>query len=747
MSNEHIKTLSCSLLFLIIFVVPTFVYIVHDISLNDVNQYDIIKPRINMPYLNFQTDTRNNSEVSFNDSSLPVNRHHSIESSQQLSQDDFYQTLIWNHTNIEINSTTIIPFKSHIIIDSCNVSFLVNDTDVYLEIGPLSVIEIYNSHFFKNSNSNGSCYFQTFGLFLLTISNSIFDSCYIHLSMGGTINIFNSVFLNLGDSPEAQGFVIEESSLNIDNSDFINCSSGLYFEDCFSVTITSSFFDNNTDSGITGMFSGSITLTNNTFRSHEGSSIMLRYSNRIEIWFCQFYDTSLAIEFQSCWDLLVQENKFRNFGLGIKVGTAPGEFGRFGPAYIVENDLINGTSNGIFINGSNMLPPTPRRSYSFGEITYANVFCIGNNITNVDTGIEFYGWTLMAEDNTITNMRIGVQCGKIAGIHFFPGENITLTHNRISDFEEYGVRLEDEWNVTFHITFNNITQSNGTGIYFRGTVGGSNHRASIVGNIINNTGIAIEARTAVKLSDLMDLYSGGMIAVDIFRNAFLNCESFIEFDQLLYPIEGVMWNSDFVGNYWDGYNGTDEDHNLIGDNSFLISSDLGLIDEFPLLSLEMLRVGLGSTHPEDATILDSELPTEMSWIIIPSNDTTIEVFINGTQVNHSYNNFITFCNMTFTNDTKGLYNVTLALRSLIDNSTYIDTVWIEVQEEESAETNDQLLPFLTIIAITGVSSPIAIWYIRSRIMKRLNRNKHSELLENESLIAVQEGNSSIKQEG
>lgn len=673
------------------------------------------------------TNSRIDYETSLLNSFPRVNRHYSIESSQQLSQDDFYQTMIWNHTNIEINSTTIIPFKSHIIIDSCNVSFLASDTDVYLEIGPLSVIEIYNSHFFRGPNSNGSCYFQTFGLFVLTISNSVFESCYIHLSTGGTINIFNSVFLNLGDSPEAQGLVIEESSVTIDNSEFINCSSGLYLEDCYSVTISSSNFDNNKDNGITGMFSGQITLSNNTFSSHEGSSIMFRYSNRIEIWFCQFYDNELAIEFQSCWDLLVQENIFKNFGLGIKIDNAPREFGRYGPAYIVENDFINGTSNGIFINGSNMLPPMPASSFSMGAITYANVFCIGNNITDVDTGIEFYGWTLVAENNTITNIRVGIQCGEIARIFFFPGANVTLANNRISHFEEYGIRLEDEWNVTFHITFNNISQSNGTGIYFRGKVGGTNHRASIVGNVINNTRIAIEGRTAEKISDLMDLYSGGMTGVDIFRNAFLNCERFIEFDHLLYPIESVMWNSDFVGNYWDGYNGTDEDHNLIGDNSFPISSDLGLIDEYPLLSLEMLSEELESTHPEDTAILDSELPKELSWAVNPSFNTTIEVFVNGTQVNHSYNNSIT--NITFTNNTKGLYNVTLALRSLIDNSTYLDTVWIEVNEEGSAETNDLLLPFLIVIAITGVSSPIAIWYLHPRIKRRLNKMGDSKSLD------------------
>ena len=52
-----------------------------------------------------------------------------------------------------------------------------------------------------------------------------------------------------------------------------------------------------------------------------------------------------------------------------------------------------------------------------------------------------------------------------------------------------------------------------------------------------------------------------------------------DFDKLHHRNESnsIKWNSDFLGNYWDGYIGTDEDHNLIGDNFFDLSLESSLL--------------------------------------------------------------------------------------------------------------------------------------------------------------------------
>ncbi len=694
-------------------------------SLNGLNHVDSTEVSLNAQSMNNRVP-KFNVDSSLLDTSSPNIKKQALPQYSLEQLPDYYQTIVWNNTNIVINSTTILPYKSHVIIDSCNVSFFPNNTDIYLEIGPVSLIEISNSHFFKDLNSNGSCRFLTGGICEVIISDSIFESCNINLYLYSTIEISNSVFLNLGERG-SKGFAISDSSVTIDHSQFINCVQGLYFTDCAPVTIAYSFFENNEDNGIIGERSNTITIANTTFRSHLGSSIMLRYCYVIEIQYCQFYDNKLLIELESSWWLFVRENIFRNFGLGIRISSAPGEFGTYGEAWITENEFINGTGNGILIDGSKIPPNAP--GFATGSITYVNVICTGNNLTNIaNTGIEFYGWNLVAENNIITNVRTGIRCGKVVGSTFYPGTNITLSNNRISYFRDFGVRLEDNWIVAFNITSNNISHSNGIGISFHGQVGGTNQRAKLVGNIINDTKIAIKGTTARRP---FNVYQGRLTDVDIYRNVFLNCDNFTQFDTFMYPITNVVWSSDFWGNYWDGYNDPDEDNNFIGDHFFVLSTQFGFIDKSPLLSLDMLSKELASTHPNDKTALHSELPIGLEWTITPTINTMIEVFINGTQVNHMYKNSIV--NITFSNSSQGFYNVTISLRSLTDNSTYLDTVWLEIKRDGALETNELLLSFLTIIAITGVSFSIAIWFLHPRIKKRLNRIDDAESMD-ESII-------------
>ena len=175
-----------------------------------------------------------------------------------------------------------------------------------------------------------------------------------------------------------------------------------------------------------------------------------------------------------------------------------------------------------------------------------------NNLTKVSIGI-YESLNTTIDKNSITNGTHGIYIG---------GSNkITISRNSITNKTGDAIVVEYSSDNTI---FENDIIGNSRGIVLWS---GAQNSEIYGNNLINNTD-----------SGLYDA-SGGVGQTVVYHNNFIN-----NTNHVVFPHHNlIIWDNDYPsgGNYWSNYNGTDANHDGIGDTAYII--DANNTDHYPLM--------------------------------------------------------------------------------------------------------------------------------------------------------------------
>ena len=579
---------------------------------------------------------------------------------------DFHLTYanetFWNHSIILLNEPLTFPTSTHLYVFNSTIVFnttLSNNTG--LVIGNNSRLEVYNSTISCNENN---IYAREYLKFLggsLILKNSVFDSIYYGTQVWNTSGI-------------------------IENCTFIEGFNGFSFDNSSNLNLTQNHFINQQGNGISGVWSKKVLIANSSFEKQEHVGVAIETCNLIEITNSSFNSTNLPIEVVRSNNTKITNNSLTKFGLGVRiVGSEP--FQPITQNITIKDNLLHSGLRGMVIDGIgrillvNLNPANPLPFPVMSNVTVAY-----NHITDIDqTAIEFRGLNIQIHNNTIRKMKT---CFRLDSPLFNQPQAFSIVGNNISDCSRY--------------IFS-----------FKGNVGSdsNSNRALILRNIINNT-------YGVFIFEIIEQYGntfGRATSMSIYRNAFLNWqEDFISTPRTgtTFGITSVYWDNGLVGNYWDDYSGLDEDNNFIGDGKYLISADYGLVDNAPLLSLNLL-IGNhpGSSHPFDFTLLETALKSDnITWDTINAANLTKTVYINGESVEFTENGSI--IEVSLTSLKVGTANITLYFHSSSGELIYQDLVWAHILRDEDLHARNLLILILLVVSAIGMSIGAIFVYLR-----------------------------------
>lgn len=196
---------------------------------------------------------------------------------------------------------------------------------------------------------------------------------------------------------------------------------------------------------------------------------------------------------------------------------------------------------------------------------------VGNNFLNNSGAINYYeGTNLTISGNNITGCR---------GISIYLGSsNCTVSDNNITNNYGPGISAYD-YNLT--IKGNRIKNNTGPGINL------SSGPFYVYENNIERNSIGVELLN-IRESDEFHIGSGNVVYcnnfIDNSQQVLINKEYWLLWKYNVSWINGtdiVSWDNGTTGNYWNSYDGTDNDANGVGDTPYII--DESSQDNFPLM--------------------------------------------------------------------------------------------------------------------------------------------------------------------
>ena len=210
-----------------------------------------------------------------------------------------------------------------------------------------------------------------------------------------------------------------------------------------------------------------------------------------------------------------------------------------------------------------------------------------SNVTIKDTNIETsaYGLCLnstadsVISGNNITNNDVGIR--------LYSSSSNSISGNTITANNGHGIRLGYSSNYN-SISGNNIT-NNGRGIWLYSS---SNYNSISGNNITNNEcGIILDSLSNYNSISRNNITANNMNGIRLnfasnnkfYHNNFIgNTE---QVHTIVTPAYANSWDDGYPsgGNYWSDYNGTDSDHDGIGDTWYEI--DENNIDHYPLMGM------------------------------------------------------------------------------------------------------------------------------------------------------------------
>lgn len=290
----------------------------------------------------------------------------------------------------------------------------------------------------------------------------------------------------------------------------------------------------------------------------------------------------------------------------------------------------------VIRSDGSIYPPTAPIS-TVDNVTYT----LAGSITNVFEGLDVERSNIVIDGSGFALEGSGAD--NSVGIILYKIGNVTIQNTCIKNFE-YGIDIENSSNnningnnITDNLTWgillsdlsynNSISENTITNNYIGILLSGSSN-SSISGNRVTNhnfAGILIELSDNISIdgNNVADNFFGiwiGKSSINtVCHNNFINNT----LQAQKYPLGQTFWDNGFEGNYWSDYNGTDVNHDGIGDTSYVI--DTKNADNYPLMgTFYEFTVSDGMLYNiatvSNFTILDlyslHELRIDGSWYLV-----------------------------------------------------------------------------------------------------------------------------------
>jgi len=510
----------------------------------------------------------------------------------------------------------------------------------------------------------------------------------IHLFHSPNITMSGNVMKDNKYGFGVEGYELSHFMLSIDASNFVDGKPVYYLVNQKNLVINSSTHPEVGYLGLvncTNMIVEDLTLTNN------GQGLLLAYVNKSRITENNITNNEYGIWVSYCSNNSIVENTFVNCGLYIlePYGNEISDNLVNGKPLVylegVSDYVIQNAGQVILINCSRIRVENLDLSKATAGVWLwrtNSTKIVGNNITNNLWGFSGFSpvWSISGESlnctisgNNITNNRFGVWLSS------FP--HSTLSGNYVS-YNEYGVHIADCHNST--ISGNNVL-NNVLGILVSGESDGSTISGNTVsskehaddptclgielgsGNVVVERNMVTDNYCGVRFSSpdntvrentISGNVEGIIIAVSpgrehIYHNNFIGNQVQIGHPEWVHSSN--VWDNGYPsgGNYWSDYNGTDANHDGIGDSAYFI--DANNTDNYPLM---------GTFYDFNVSWIDSGHNVEII------SNSSVSAFDAGFWIEHPENpntRIIKF-NVTGENDTIGFCRICIPVALL--NATY-----------------------------------------------------------------------------
>jgi parallel beta-helix repeat protein len=263
-----------------------------------------------------------------------------------------------------------------------------------------------------------------------------------------------------------------------------------------------------------------------------------------------------------CKNVTVENQELNKASVSIKVA--------FSSNISIKNNNCSNNRCGIYLFSSSNNRIINNTANSNNEVGIPLVNSSGNSISNNKcSSNNEYGIYLGDSDNNIIS-NSNCSSNHDDGINLYKSNDNNISNNKCSSNNEYGIHSDSSSNNTIknnNISNNGRVSSTDTSIFIRG--GGiymfnSSNNKIYLDNFINNS-------KNVHFSKSANIWNSS--------------------SKITYTYKGNT-HTNYLGNYWNDYNGTDTDKDGIGDAPYSINEDK---DTYPLVEpYENYSVSLGA---------------------------------------------------------------------------------------------------------------------------------------------------------
>ena len=258
-----------------------------------------------------------------------------------------------------------------------------------------------------------------------------------------------------------------------------------------------------------------------------------------------------------------------------------------------ERTIIDGSSDGTVMNITASHVNVTGFTIQKGGYWPGCGIHVSSSFNNISNNIirecdYFYALELVNSSNTIISRNF-ITANVDAAVELFNSSNNVLSKNRITDNGD-GIDLSgnDEYSSSNNIIFgNNITNNSVMDISLYRSPGNIISQNNIANSPI---GIHIIDDPSSNITILENNITNNTIGIlfssnsrnnTIYHNNFVN-----NTQQVNTPYSASVWDDGYPsgGNYWSDYNGTDANHDGIGDTPYQIDSFYNNADNYPLMT-------------------------------------------------------------------------------------------------------------------------------------------------------------------